>query len=77
MSKQIQIDLYRKTESGSVAVQTVHRTGFSSDDAFQEAVDWYLSEGYHESHAEALEHYINEGFHEQDDFQDSSIRDWT
>ena len=38
--------LYRRREDNSIAIQTVNRGGFNSADDFNEAIDFYLSQGY-------------------------------
>lgn len=43
------IRLYRRREDNSIAVQTVNRGGFESVDDFNEAIDFYISQGYVEN----------------------------
>lgn len=55
MSKHNQVDLYRKRSDGTVAIQSVNSGGFSSQDDFQQALDFYYAEGYYDSYQEAKE----------------------
>lgn len=54
MSETKAICLFKKRADGSIARQVVDQDSFSSKDDFNEAYDFYISEGYVESFNEVV-----------------------
>lgn len=49
------IKLYKKRSDGTIGLKELSQTMFSSEDSFQEALDFYYGEGYCDSYSEAKE----------------------